>query len=100
LMVGGRARMRRKGALRVLFGVSGNLALCFGEDAYDWGCNFVVDDGFVVFADDVGSAFLCRGHCVKIWVIKHGYGYVPRYQATQLVRVRLERSRGKPFTVS
>ena len=43
--------MRRKGALRVLFGVSGDLDLCFGEDAYDWGCNFVVDDGFVVFGD-------------------------------------------------
>lgn len=39
-------------------GASGDLDICFGEDADDSGGDFVVDDGFVVFAYDVGSEFL------------------------------------------
>ena len=39
-------------------GLGGNLDVLVSEDAYDASRDFVVDDGFVVFSDDINAEFL------------------------------------------
>jgi preprotein translocase subunit SecG len=42
----------------VLLGASGDVGLLFGEDAYDAGGDFVVDDRLIVFGNNVDCEFL------------------------------------------
>jgi hypothetical protein len=42
----------------VRLGPSGNLDVLVSEDAYDASGDFVVDDSFVVFSDDINAEFL------------------------------------------
>lgn len=42
----------------MLFGARGGLGVLFGEDTDDAGGDFVVDNGLVVFPDDVNTEFL------------------------------------------
>jgi len=42
----------------ILFSASGDERVLFREDADDAGCDFVVGDGLVVFADDVHATIL------------------------------------------
>jgi hypothetical protein len=42
----------------VLLGASGDVGVLFGEDAYDAGTDFVVDDCCVVLGNNVDSGFL------------------------------------------
>jgi hypothetical protein len=42
----------------VLLGAGGDVGVLFGEDAYDAGGDFVVDDRLVVLSDDVDSELL------------------------------------------
>jgi hypothetical protein len=42
----------------VLLGAGGDVGVLFGEDTYDAGGDFVVDDRLVVLSDDVDSEFL------------------------------------------
>jgi hypothetical protein len=44
--------------LLMLLGASGNVDVLIGEDAYDAGGDFVVNDGLVVFAYDIDAGFL------------------------------------------
>jgi hypothetical protein len=42
----------------VLLGAGGDVGILFGEDGYDAGGDFVVDDRLVVLSHDVDSEFL------------------------------------------
>jgi hypothetical protein len=44
--------------LLMLLGASGDVGVLIGEDAYDTGGDFVMDDGLVVFAYDIDTEFL------------------------------------------
>jgi hypothetical protein len=44
--------------LLLLFGASGDVSVLIGEDTYDVGGDFVVDDGLVFFAYDIDTEFL------------------------------------------
>jgi hypothetical protein len=46
--------------LLVRFRASCDLGICFGKDADDASCDFVVDDRLVVFSYDVDSEFLLK----------------------------------------
>lgn len=54
-------RLRReisKWWVLMLFGARGGLRVLFGEDTDDAGGDFMVDDGLVVFPDDINAEFL------------------------------------------
>jgi hypothetical protein len=44
--------------LLLLFGVSGDVGVLIGEDAFEVGGDFVVDDGPAFFADNIDTEFL------------------------------------------
>jgi hypothetical protein len=44
----------------VLFGTSSYESILFGKDTDDASSEFVVDDGLVVFPDDIDSEFLAK----------------------------------------
>jgi hypothetical protein len=44
--------------LLMVLGASGDVGVLIGEDAYDPGGDFVVDDGLVVFTYDIDAEFL------------------------------------------
>jgi hypothetical protein len=44
--------------LLMLFGASGDVGILIGEDAYDAGGDFVVDDGPAFFTYDIDTEFL------------------------------------------
>jgi hypothetical protein len=47
--------------LLMLLGASCDVRVLIGEDAYDTGGDFVMDDGLVVFAYDIDAEFLIVG---------------------------------------
>ena len=61
---GRRTKERRIGShlvlyvLLMLLGASGDVGVLIGEDTYDAGGDFVVNDGLVVFAYDINAGFL------------------------------------------
>jgi hypothetical protein len=44
--------------LLILLGESGDVGVLIGEDMYDAGGDFVVNDGLLVFAHDIDAGFL------------------------------------------
>jgi hypothetical protein len=77
--------------------VRGDVHVLFGEDVSSVGCDFVVDDGLVVFAYDVYTEFLGGREQLTRWVCPYyTYDDVVRLE---FIRFALQTLRTESFAI-